>query len=115
MTIPKIIVTNKRITPEGEYIGRPSPLGNPFTHMKGNTKAEHTVASREEAIKRYEDWLHEKIASENEAILSELRRLYELARKNGELTLVCWCKPAPCHGDVIKSVLKRAFRKNQEE
>lgn len=40
------------------YIGRPSKWGNPFTHLSDRkTRAEFIVASREEAIGRYEEYL----------------------------------------------------------
>jgi len=38
----------------------------------------------------------------------ELARLRALHEKHGKLTLVCWCAPKPCHGDVIKAVLEAA-------
>lgn len=69
------------------YIGRPSKWGNPFSHKKG-TKAQFLVESREEAIAAYESWL------ENSKLILDL---HELKGK----TLGCWCKPLPCHGDIL--------------
>lgn len=70
------------------YIGRPSKWGNPFSHLP-NTLAKFRVASREEAIRRYEMWL--KAQPHLVAALPELR---------GKV-LGCWCAPLACHGDVL--------------
>jgi hypothetical protein len=69
------------------YIGRPSKWGNPFT-FKANTIAEFVVP-KDEVLSRYEAWLVEQ--PELMAALSELR---------GK-ALGCWCKPGPCHGDIL--------------
>ncbi len=78
-------------TPEGEfvYIGRPSKWGNPFSHLE-NTKAEFKVETREAAVEAYRKWL----ISQPE--------LVQLAREELKgLPLLCWCHPAPCHGNVL--------------
>lgn len=74
------------------YIGRKMCMGgwklpasdwaNPFTVKE--------VGSAEEACRRYEAWLR----AERPDLLA---RLPELEGK----TLGCWCKPGPCHGDVL--------------
>lgn len=104
-----ITVVNKYNTSEGEYIGRPSPLGNPYTHMEG-TKAEFKVSSREEAVEKYRDWLYEKIRNKDRAVYEELTRLFYLAL-NGDLKLKCYCAPRACHGDVIKEFLDAQIKK----
>jgi len=71
------------------YIGRPSKWGNPFSHKAG-TLAKYKVASREEAVYAYEEWL--KTQPDLLAALPELRNK----------TLGCWCAPLACHGDVLK-------------
>lgn len=70
------------------YIGRPSKWGNPFSHKAG-TLAKFQVKSRREAIQKYEEWLMDQPEL--------LASLHELKGK----TLGCWCKPKPCHGDVL--------------
>jgi hypothetical protein len=74
------------------YIGRPSPWGNPFSHKAG-TLAQFKVATREEAIARYEAWLLEQ------------PELIERAKQElrGKI-LACWCSPLPCHGDVLARI-----------
>ena len=44
------------ITEEDVYIGRGSIYGNPYSHLE-NTKATFKVATREEAVKKYEEYL----------------------------------------------------------
>lgn len=51
--------------------------------------AQFLVASREEAIARYEEWL----IAQPELVVS----LPELRGK----VLGCWCSPKPCHGEVL--------------
>ena len=94
-----IKVGNKRKGDVGEYIARPSPLGNPF-YMSSE-------AERDSVCDRYEAWLDRKIAENDVLVMSELSRLMAIHQKTGELTLVCWCAPRRCHGDVIKAVLEQ--------
>lgn len=83
---------------DGTYIGRPSPLGNPFTIGRDG--------DREAVIAQYRVWLTSIWnAGGKNAQLNELMRLAVLARE-GDLTLVCWCAPKQCHGDVIADFIK---------
>lgn len=74
--------------PYDVYIGRPSKWGNPFSHLP-STCARYRVATREEAIKRYAEWI--KTQPKLLAMLPELR---------GKV-LGCWCDPLPCHGEIL--------------
>ena len=87
------IENRKTYLGEGVYIGRPSLLGNPFRIGEHGTRAE--------VISLYRAWLWRQIQLRSE-VYEELKRLAARA-KNGDLVLICWCKPANCHGDVIKS------------
>ena len=83
-------VVHCKRSPYDVYIGRPSKWGNPFSHLAPDrTIAEFRVASRQEAIARYEEWLLGQ--PELVAALPELR---------GKV-LGCWCAPKPCHGEVL--------------
>jgi hypothetical protein len=75
------------------YIGRPSKWGNPFSHKIG-TLARFQVGSIIEAIESYRKWI--KTQPELLAALPELK---------GK-TLGCWCKPGPCHGDVLVELMQ---------
>ena len=94
----------KKHNGQHEYMGRPSVLGNPFSH-KENTKAAHKCESREESIAKYRDWLISKIESKDRKVCAELNRLYKIAIK-GDLYLSCWCYPLDCHCRIIKEVLE---------
>lgn len=67
------------------YIGRPSKWGNPFDVKK---------YGRQEAIRRYEEWIRGQPQL--------LEDLHELEGK----VLGCWCKPKDCHGDVLVRLLE---------
>ena len=87
---------------ECAYVGRGTPLGNPFGV---NIYAQILVDSRREALDKYRGWILESIRTRNAAVCGELNRLYKIAR-DGDLTLVCSCKPLGCHADIIKEILE---------
>lgn len=70
------------------YVGRGSKWGNPFSHKEG-TLAKEIVATREEAIQKFEEYL-----------LSNQELMDSLDELKGKV-LGCWCKPKSCHGDVL--------------
>jgi|TARA_B110000305_G_C19258308_1_gene548238 hypothetical protein len=78
------------------YIGRPSKWGNPYSSKTG-TLAKYRVGSKSEAISNYETYLES-----NEPLIKELVEL------NGKI-LGCWCKPKPCHGDVLVKLIKKYY------
>jgi len=94
----EIKVVNKKLGGIGEYIGRPSPLGNPFQLEKEE--------DRLSVISRYREWILGQIMAKDEQVLSELSRLRQIAIEKGELRLQCWCAPKHCHGDVIKEIIE---------
>jgi hypothetical protein len=91
-----ITVGNKQRGARGIYVGRPSPLGNPFPL--------HREAERASAIRDYEDWLAEQLLNPKSPASIEMRRLAALARKQ-DLCLVCFCAPKACHADIIKRTI----------
>ena len=92
------ITVGKRWDLGAVYIGRPSPLGNPFI-MRNQSDEE-----RNRVCDAYEAWFKAQLEENNPAMLDELRRLYKLARQ-GPLVLGCFCAPKRCHGDTIKQFL----------
>jgi hypothetical protein len=84
----KTRVVHCKKKPYDVYIGRPSKWGNDWSHQQG-TQAEFVVATREEAIEKYREW----IMTQPELLAD----LYELKGK----VLGCWCKPKACHGDIL--------------
>lgn len=77
------------------YVGRPSPLGNPFVIGPDG--------SRGDVVSKYRNWLggHRNDAN----VKAELLKLYGMAQ-HGPLELICWCAPQSCHADVIKEALE---------
>ena len=71
-------------TPNDVYIGRGSKWGNPFKIGQHGT--------RSEVIQKYREYI-----VENQKLMASL---HELKGK----TLVCFCKPQACHGDVLKEL-----------
>lgn len=87
-------VVNKRSGEKGVYVGRPSALGNPFSHLPG-TLAEHRVKDRDEAVFMFGHWILARIREKDQRVMTALRELSE------DSVLVCWCAPEPCHAEVI--------------
>jgi hypothetical protein len=117
----------------GDYIGRPSVLGNPFSLCQW---------SREEAVGQYRrEWLwpivkdglagkwtgkpstlgkfeqfsrahsppiYPPLNNEEfrQAVWEALVVLCRRAAAGEDLSLLCYCKPLDCHGDVLKSCLE---------
>ena len=77
------------LTAGAQYVGRPSPFGNPFVIGEDGT--------RDEVIELYRQWFHEKI-------LNDPLFKVDLDRLRGH-DLVCWCAPRACHADVILAYL----------
>ncbi len=96
----QITITNKKTGGNGEYVGRPSPLGNPFRLEREE--------DRDAVISSYERWLRERILKRDGRVCDELNRLYKKLLEDGGLELTCWCAPKPCHADVIRAVLLEA-------
>ena len=104
-----INVVNKKTheeTPYDYYIGRPSPIGNPYSHLPHSIHAKYIVDTRDEAINNYEEWLKYKIMEKDPVILKELKKIIDFYKTKGEINLLCWCDPKRCHGDVIKKFLE---------
>ena len=78
-------VLNKRSSTDGVYIGRPSKFGNPFVIGRDGTRVE--------VILQYEAWLLAQ-----PALVAAAKR--ELRGKS----LVCWCAPQACHGDILMRI-----------
>lgn len=88
------MVVHCKKSPYDIYIGRPSKWGNPFSIGKDGT--------RKEVIEKYRNWI------KNQPEL--LKDLVELKGK----VLGCWCKPHPCHGDVLVELLRTMEDNNGE-
>ena len=89
-----VVVNLRSWTSEVTRIDRSSKWGNPY--KVGNY-------GREEAIAKYKRWLWRQIKS-GRITREELLELDDKA-------LGCWCKPKPCHGDVLVKAIAWAKRR----
>ena len=109
-----ITVARCRKGAQGVYIGNAfrkygydldaSPLGNPY-RLKNSKDA----VERQQVIANYRHWLLKQLESDNPQS-KEIERLKALYDEGQDLTLLCWCSPLPCHGDVIKEILMEATK-----
>jgi hypothetical protein len=83
------VVNIRSKQPYDVYIGRPGPFGNPF-------KVGRDARDNAEAVELFRCWL----SSDNPKAIAMCHRIDELKGK----VLGCWCKPAPCHGDVLAEI-----------
>jgi hypothetical protein len=78
------------------YVGRAnphhhlpaSPLANPYRRQTYGGQRGCTLP-------HYRRWLWQRIQAGDEAVIAALTAI------DDPTVLVCWCKPGPCHGDVI--------------
>jgi len=84
---PKTRVVNLKHEPYDVYIGRGSKWGNPFRIGIDGT--------REEVIEKYRNY-----------VLTRPDLLAALDELEGK-RLGCYCKPLPCHGDVLVELIKK--------
>lgn len=85
-------VVHCKKSPYDVYIGRPSKWGNRWTHLRG-IEGTAKVASRAEAIRRFEEW-----------ILTQPELLEAAKTELRGKTLGCWCTPKDCHGAVLERI-----------
>lgn len=90
---------------DGFYVGRPTPLGNPFEIGKDG--------NREEVIQKYQEWLSEEMDKQGPA-MNFFVNLFEELVKTGELNLICWCDPKGCHAEIIRDFLVEAIKEKKE-
>ena len=99
------------------YIGRSknndSPLGNPFTHTgKRSNLAKLSFKTAEQAIKAF-DLYFDEMYGKDEAFTKAFDEIYEYYKTGKDVYLGCFCKPGPCHGDVIAEELQRKLIKEK--
>ena len=87
-------LVNLKNEPYDVYIGRGSKWGCPYTIIKDRpTLAKEIVDSKEEALAKYKEY-----------VLASPELMNSLDELEGK-TLGCFCKPEPCHGDVLLELL----------
>lgn len=103
----KLTVGNKSHGAVGVYVGRPSPLGNPY-HL-------HTEADRSNVIAKYRVWLKRELSRENSLASREIGRIATMVAEGQDICLLCWCAPRACHADVIAEVINDRLNIRTEE
>lgn len=87
--------------PYDVLIDRSTKWGNPYSHRPG-TVAKWIVPTREAALAYYRMWVLFKTDLH--------KQLNELENK----VLGCWCKPGPCHGDVLVNLVNWRLYENRD-
>ena len=101
------------------YIGRSKTgnvLGNPYTYNgKRSSLAKLSFRTAEEAIHAYSLYFDAMYGNDDE-FTKIIDEIYEKYKNGEEVYLQCFCKPKPCHGDVIVEKLQeRLIREKLEE
>lgn len=95
------------------YIGRENILSNPYTHLPvKDTKAMFQCKTREEAIEKYDKYF-DLMYGRNVEFTKVVDEMYEKYKNGEDLFLECYCKPQPCHGDIIAKKLQEMFIKEK--
>lgn len=90
------------------YIGRScygmqgSILANPYKIGRDG--------DRTQVMAKYRRWLWKQV-TERGPVYHELLRMARRSRTE-HLKLACWCKPEPCHGDIIKNCIEWLITQN---
>jgi Domain of unknown function (DUF4326)/YspA, cpYpsA-related SLOG family len=79
----------------GVYVGRPTPLGNPYRGQRSGPA---------QALQQYRVWLRRQW-QHGGAVKAALLALARAYQAQGKLTLRCWCAPQPCHAEVIREAV----------
>ena len=83
------------------YVGRGSPLGNPF-EMRDRSNAE-----RNRVCDEYEPWLRKQYRQPGSPQRGALDQLVTRHRAGEDLRLECFCAPKRCHADFVKHAIER--------
>jgi hypothetical protein len=103
-----ITVVNKQThkpTPYDVYVGRPTCVGNPYSHKSG-TLAKFSTATREEAVEKYRAWLRNQYQT-NDVVYEFIQNLVKTHLEETDINLVCWCSPLTCHGNILKDAIEK--------
>ena len=107
------VVNKYKHTPDPDhdvYIGRGSGFGNPYSHLDSKYGDTIKVDTREEAVEKFKEVFNARMnpsdPDEESDLYGGMYKLLKLAKRQ-DINLVCYCKPHPCHGDVIKEWLDK--------
>ncbi len=88
-------------------------MGSYFTHLKekGSYYDVITVDTREEAVRLYKEKQFPYEYENHKEFRDYIDKMYECYKNGEDVYLACFCKPLPCHGDVIKEYLEKRLIK----
>lgn len=91
-----------------------SPLANPYTHAgKRSSLTKLTFPTREMCLDAYELYF-DKMYGSDEDFTREFDRIYDAYKNGNDIYLQCFCKPLPCHGDIIaRKLQERLIRESK--
>lgn len=99
--------------PNNYYIGRGGILGNPFSHLpEDKCKAIYKCRTRDEAINRYSGYF-DIMYGHNKEFTEIIDEIYEKYKNGEDVFLECYCKPEPCHGDIIAQKMQQRLLKEK--
>ena len=108
--IENIEIRNKKnYSGAGILIDRTTILGNPYSH-KTSSLAKYRVPTREDAVEKYLDYAR-RMWVEDPKYKIALLSLAEKYKRDGKLTLICWCAPKKCHGEVLAYIIDKLSRR----
>lgn len=91
------VINRRHLSPDAEfdpgviYVGRGTPWGNPYYA----SPLPPNPLTRAQAVEHYREYAQAKL-EEDPHWIDPLR---------GATALACWCKPLPCHADVLVELL----------
>lgn len=87
------------------YIGRGSPVGNPFP-MRNRSREE-----RDRVCDLYAEWFSMAVSAKTKQgdSIREYLELIAASAKDGDVELMCFCAPKRCHGETIKRYLEENY------
>ena len=90
-----------------------NPLGNPFTHNGVKTSlANLSFKTREEAIEAFGKYFDASYGKDKE-LTEAFDEIYSHYKNGEDIYLQCFCKPLPCHADIIADRLQRKLIKEK--
>lgn len=89
------------------YIGRGSPLGNPWTCKESHhPQARFKAMSRTDAISKFKTYFENALLDCDPTVCEEFKKIQCRYFRGENIFLECFCAPKRCHGDIIKSKIE---------
>lgn len=91
------------------YIGRGSKVGNPYSHLCG--KGEFHCETRDEAVDKYKNYFYDVLLQDTAVKMwTHNVAMHQIENPDEDINLMCYCKPARCHGEIIKEYIENLMQ-----